>query len=130
VSYNGGYGPAVANLPAPDGSGKRLADAPTTGSTRPPSGPSIPQITAAWAKRNGCTAKTTEESIAADVTRIRWACPTGDDVVLYRVQGGGHSWPGSPFSKSIASAVGPTTDSISANQIMWEFFLAHPLRGN
>jgi polyhydroxybutyrate depolymerase len=130
VSYDGGYGPAVANLPAPDGSGKRIGqDQPAPGSTRPQTGPSIPDITAAWAKRNGCSAKTTDTAIASDVTRIAFACPRGDDVVLYRVQGGGHSWPGSAFSTAVASVVGPTTNSIDANEIMWDFFQAHPLPG-
>ena len=43
--------------------------------------------------------------------------------------GGGHSWPGSEFSKAVAAVVGPTTMSISANELMWKFFQAHPLPG-
>ncbi len=66
---------------------------------------------------------------ASDVTELTYTCPPGADVELYRVQGGGHSWPGSAFSKLIESVVGPTTDSISANEVMWAFFQAHPLRG-
>jgi poly(3-hydroxybutyrate) depolymerase len=31
-------------------------------------------------------------------------------------------------SKSIASVVGCTTMAISADQIMWAFFVAHPFR--
>ena len=41
--------------------------------------------------------------------------------------GGGHSWPGSEFSQAVASVVGPTTMSISADELMWKFFQAHPL---
>jgi polyhydroxybutyrate depolymerase len=44
------------------------------------------------------------------------------------VTGGGHAWPGSPVSKAIAPVVGYTTMAISADQIMWAFFVAHPLR--
>jgi polyhydroxybutyrate depolymerase len=49
-------------------------------------------------------------------------------VELYRVNGGGHAWPGSAASASLASVVGYTTTAISADQIMWAFFAAHPLR--
>jgi polyhydroxybutyrate depolymerase len=62
------------------------------------------------------------------VTLLQWSCPPGADVELYRVTGGGHSWPGSTFSKAIESVVGPTTMSIDANEIMWKFFERHPLR--
>jgi polyhydroxybutyrate depolymerase len=130
VAYNGGYGSAVANLPSPDGSGRRIGqEQPAPGSTRPQTAPSIPAISAAWAKRNGCSATTTDATIASDVTRITFTCPAGDEVVLYRVQGGGHAWPGSQLSKAMAPAVGRTTDSIDADEIMWDFFQAHPLRG-
>jgi polyhydroxybutyrate depolymerase len=140
VAYDGGYGSSVANLPSPDGSGKTIGqsggdrisqgNATTTtapGSTKPPT---IEEITADWAKRNGCSAKRTEEKVASDVTLLAWSCPKGDEAELYRVEGGGHSWPGSAFSKQVASVVGRTTDSISADEIMWRFFRDHPLRGS
>ena len=57
----------------------------------------------------------------------RTACPKDATVELYRVTDGGHSWPGSQFSKSIESVVGKTTFSISANDIIWKFFEKHPL---
>jgi poly(3-hydroxybutyrate) depolymerase len=41
---------------------------------------------------------------------------------------GGHAWPGSEFSKAIAAVVGRTTFSINANELMREFFEAHPIR--
>jgi polyhydroxybutyrate depolymerase len=125
VSYTGGLGPAALKLPAGDGSkdiGQEL------GSGAPQvKGPSIPAITAAWAARNQCAPKAHDTTIASDVTLIAYTCPKGADVELYRVTGGGHAWPGSVFSKGIAAAVGRTTFSISANQIIWRFFQAHPL---
>jgi polyhydroxybutyrate depolymerase len=132
VSYNGGYGSSVANLPSPDGSGKRIgqgaATATTTTAPGTPKPPTIEEITADWAKRNGCSAKKTEKKVASDVTLLAWSCPKGDEAELYRVEGGGHSWPGSAFSKQVASVVGRTTSSISADEIMWKFFQEHPLR--
>jgi polyhydroxybutyrate depolymerase len=124
LAYDGGVGPAAARLPAPDGSGRTLGDLGVLERTR---GPSVPEVVQAWARRNRCTGRATETHVAADVAVLRYACPAGADVELYRVQGGGHSWPGSAFSKQIAAVVGPTTDSISADEVMWDFFRAHPL---
>jgi polyhydroxybutyrate depolymerase len=129
VSYDGGLGPAVANLPDPSGAGK-IGDAASAGaSTTSPGGkgPSIPEITAAWALRNGCKAKAKDTQVTDDVTLISYTCPPGDDVELYRVTGGGHAWPGSPFSEKVAQVIGKTTMTINANDIIWKFFQAHPL---
>lgn len=131
VTYDGGYGTSVANLPNPDGSGRTIGES-GEGTPPPadaPKGPTIEEITALWAERNGCTAKTTESKVATDVTRITWTCPKGGATELYRIEEGGHSWPGSTFSKQVESVVGRTTDSISANEVMWRFFQEHPLDG-
>ena len=119
VSYDGGLGPAVATLPAPEGTG--TIPMPDT------SGPSIPEMTATWAVRNGCDATPSETAVAADVSLLAFDCPPGADVEMYRVANGGHSWPGSDFSSKVASVIGSTTMSISANELMWDFFEAHPL---
>ena len=126
VAYDGGLGPAAAKLPAPDGSGRTLGD---LGARDRPKGPSVPEVLQTWARRNKCTGQASEKQVASDVTELTYTCPPGAEVELYRVQGGGHSWPGSAFSKLVESAIGPTTDSISANEVMWAFFQAHPLRG-
>lgn len=62
--------------------------------------------------------------------RVSYSCPQGADVELYRIEGGGHSWPGSDFSARVESYVGPTTFSIDANEVMWSFFQDHPLTVN
>ena len=127
VPYLGGIGSASLKLPAPDGSHRTLGQVlGKKASTF--KGPTIPENTAAWAKRNGCAPRPTEQTVATRVTLITYSCPKGDAVELYRVTGGGHAWPGSPVSKAIAPFVGYTTMAISADQIMWAFFVAHPLR--
>jgi polyhydroxybutyrate depolymerase len=46
-------------------------------------------------------------------------------VVLYTIQGGGHSWPG---GKPLPQWwVGPTSRSIDATSMMWTFFREHQL---
>jgi polyhydroxybutyrate depolymerase len=45
-------------------------------------------------------------------------------VILYTVEGGGHTWPGGkPLPEWI---VGRTTNEINASRVMWEFFMQHP----
>jgi polyhydroxybutyrate depolymerase len=112
------------NLPAPDGSGKTLGQ---LGAATQKPGPSIPQATTAWAKRNGCSTTPADRTVASDVTLISYACPSNATVELYRVTGGGHAWPGSPVDKELSKLIGPVTFSINANDIMWAFFKAHPL---
>jgi polyhydroxybutyrate depolymerase len=87
----------------------------------------LPKITtwaADWAARNGCT---TSEAIPAkgEVSGIRYTgCKGHADVVLYRIEGGGHTWPGSPIPVLI---LGKTTRDINATETMWTFFEQHPL---
>jgi polyhydroxybutyrate depolymerase len=45
-------------------------------------------------------------------------------VVLIVIEGGGHTWPG---REAQARVLGKSTKNISANDVMWEFFLKHPM---
>ena len=127
VAFDGGLGPQAQVTPANDGTGRMLGE--TSGGKEVARSASMPKIAAAWAKRNDCAAKPRETNIASDVTRVRYRCPNHADVQLYRIAGGGHTWPGSEFSRQIESVLGPTTFSIDANDVMWRFFQDHPLRG-
>jgi polyhydroxybutyrate depolymerase len=88
--------------------------------------PSIPAWTANWARRNRCEPTPVDSVVAPDVTRIEYhSCAAGAAVILYRVDGGGHSWPGGgPLPEWF---VGPTTRRINATSLMWAFFREHPL---
>jgi polyhydroxybutyrate depolymerase len=127
VAFTGGLGPRAQMTSANDGTGRMLGE--KSGGALVASSESMPKIIAAWAKRNHCAAKPKETSVASDVTLVRYRCPKRADVELYRIDGGGHTWPGSEFSRQIESVVGLTTFSINANELMWAFFQAHPLRG-
>jgi polyhydroxybutyrate depolymerase len=87
----------------------------------------IPAFTAAWARRNGCRPESVASTAAPRVARLEYAgCGADAAVVLYSVEGGGHSWPGGgPLPEWF---VGPTSRSVDATRLMWEFFRAHPLR--
>jgi polyhydroxybutyrate depolymerase len=120
VAFGGGLGPAALALP-PDSSGRTVGEKTGFDEERP-----IPTVVAAWAERNRCADQPAERKLASDVTLLRYECPRNADVDFYRVEGGGHTWPGSEFTKQLESLLGPTTFSISANEIMWGFFEAHP----
>ncbi len=125
IAFDGGLGSSVADLPAPDGSGTLGDEIDDTDATE---GPSIPELATAWAERNGCQPELGSERVADDVElQSAVDCPAGGEVELYVVEGGGHTWPGSTLDQSIESIVGPVTMSISANELMWDFFQAHPL---
>ncbi|MCA1826515.1 MAG: PHB depolymerase family esterase [Myxococcales bacterium] len=88
--------------------------------------PGVLAWTREWARRNRCAPNASDSAVAEDVTRRAYRGCAGDaDVVLYTVQGGGHTWPGgTPMPEWF---VGRTSDSIDASSLMWEFFRQHPL---
>jgi polyhydroxybutyrate depolymerase len=87
--------------------------------------PSAPGWAEKWARRNGCASNPIESSVAADVTRRAYVdCVDHADVVLYTLLGGGHTWP--DRTAMLESFVGPTSQSIDATKVMWDFFNAHP----
>jgi polyhydroxybutyrate depolymerase len=123
LAYEGGYGPKVAGLPTPDGTGTLGDLAVAGGSDAVP----VPDRVAAWAARNGCDGEPTETAVADDVTLTDWSECTPGTTRLYTIADGGHSWPGSAFDVGIADIVGPTTASIDATALIWRFFREHPL---
>ena len=85
----------------------------------------IEQFVTSWARRNRCLPPAVESPIAADVTRLDFPGCADTPVVLYRIEGGGHTWPGGGH---IAPwFVGSTTRSIDASSLMWDFFKDRPL---
>ncbi|MCE9527288.1 MAG: prolyl oligopeptidase family serine peptidase [Planctomycetales bacterium] len=86
-----------------------------------------------WVKINGCLGqpKSTQlPHVAKDEMRVirREYGPgkSGAEVVLYLIEGGGHTWPGRQPHREI-EFLGPSTEDISANDLMWSFFEKHPL---
>ena len=49
----------------------------------------------------------------------------GAEVVLFVITGGGHTWPG---RDPRVRFLGKSTQNISANDLMWEFFQRHPMK--
>lgn len=115
--FNGGVGTGVLDAAL----GGEAPAATTT--TAPPDldGAGYPETVLGWAELAGCETAATDESVSDDVIRRTYDCPEDAPVEFLIVEGGGHSWPGSEFSRSIESVVGPTTFDIDASREVWEF---------
>jgi polyhydroxybutyrate depolymerase len=85
-----------------------------------------------WAQANGCpavprtsvVAKKIDDGLA--IKRVAYG-PGRDDseVVLYVIDGGGHTWPG---RVPAARFLGKSALDLSANDLIWEFFRKHPMK--
>ncbi len=112
--FNGGVDMSV--IPGGDAGG-----GPATTAEADLDGEGYPAQVAALAESNGCDPSPIDTEVTAEVVHRVYDCPDGADVEFYIVIGGGHSWPGSEFSQSIADIVGYTTFDIDATRDAWEF---------
>jgi polyhydroxybutyrate depolymerase len=101
----------------------------------PVSGDRGPVLSAAdtftrWAAWNGCpsgvpTVTKLEDRAPDDGTRVRREaltnCRDGSEVVLYAVEGGGHTWPGGQQYLR-ESLIGRTSKDVDASRAIWAFF--------
>lgn len=88
--------------------------------------PGARENVANWAEGNGCDPEPEVDRLGDDVERWTYVgCGEGADVVLHTIEGGGHSWPGSPIQ---VPGLGETTDTIDATQLTLDWFEAHPRR--
>lgn len=86
-----------------------------------------------WVERNGCSAAARvtalEDGDPDDGTRVvveRYqGCAGGSEVALYRVEGGGHTWPGGRQYLP-ERLVGRVSRDVDASRIILEFFAARP----
>jgi polyhydroxybutyrate depolymerase len=91
-----------------------------------------------WRSINGCEAGDAAATDLPDrnphdestVTQIGSRCPKGRDVVLYRVNGGGHRMPGhfpdAYFPKLANGLLGPQNGDIDGADTIWAFFNRFP----
>ncbi len=93
---------------------------------------SVEETIRVWAKNNGCpeTPLVAEpQNLEDDGTSVRrsWYGPgkEGSEVILYTIEGGGHTWPG---RDPRVRFLGKSTREISANDLMWDFFQKHPMK--
>ena len=84
--------------------------------------PPVADTISFWAGHDRCGEATTER-VSADTTRRSHSCPDGVGVTLYTIDGGGHAWPG---GRRAGTGADRPTGTVSATELMWEFFQQHP----
>ncbi len=94
---------------------------------------SAPDSVESWRKIDGCPEQpkiTDLPETTHDGTTVRQAVygpgKDGAEVILVTITGGGHTWPG---QDPILQFLGKSTMNISANDMIWDFFVRHPMNG-
>ena len=92
----------------------------------------VDETVAHWVGTNACgTTPTTEAlpDVEADGTTVErhtyGGCAQEASVVFFRVDGGGHTWPGSPYDFAVIA--GPTSRDMMASQAIVDFLLGFTL---
>jgi polyhydroxybutyrate depolymerase len=87
---------------------------------------SVPVAAQRWAAHDGCKA-TPQVSHESGYTLTAYSgCSSGASVELFALSGEGHEWPGGPHLPAQFTAIlGPQSNAVNANSMMWAFFAAH-----
>jgi polyhydroxybutyrate depolymerase len=82
-----------------------------------------------WAAHDKCAGPIAESTPGPSVHRTRYtACRDAAGVELYAIDEAGHEWPGGPpMPDSVTTPLGPQTNAVDANAVIWRFFADHPL---
>ncbi len=74
-----------------------------------------------WAKHDGCNAEPARQRFSEHVRTVAYSeCDGNAAVVLYVIEGGGHTWPGAID----VPRLGATTHEVNATDEIWSFFVA------
>lgn len=85
--------------------------------------PAVPQMMAAWAARNGCSAVSEITFDQGDMLCETWpGCDAGVEVSLCTIDGGGHCWPGNG-----SCLFGHSSTELHASEVIATMFDAQPL---
>lgn len=82
----------------------------------------IPGEWRGWANHDGCSGSVVQQLTQHVSLLSATGCAAGTDVMLYTIDGGGHTWPGAADN---SGGVGYTTHEIDAAGLAWQFFAAH-----
>lgn len=85
-----------------------------------------------WSARNGCgsssvgadslTGPASGSNAGQSAAWVRWnGCTAGAPVVLRRLTGAGHAWPGMPMTPALVAQLGPGTTLINLEAEIWAF---------
>jgi len=114
----------TADSVAPYEGGRRRGVRARLMTIRNPAGPALGVDAWArfWVAANGALDEPEVTSLPPDTTIRAWHGPSpASDVVFYRVEGGGHAWPGCRIWYPDV-LFGRTTRTFDATRVIWEFF--------
>jgi polyhydroxybutyrate depolymerase len=86
-----------------------------------------------WVTFNKCPSKPAEIKKIVKAEMYRYGpCQDGNEVVLWNLEDGGHTWPGGKVVPNVEllglGKMGNVNRDIKASDLMWEFFKKHPLK--
>lgn len=80
-----------------------------------------------WIRRNQCPLVPEITAVGEEVVCERYGpCQWGTEVMLCRIEGGGHTWPGG-WQYLPEVLIGKTNRELNASDAIWGFFVKHPL---
>lgn len=80
---------------------------------------SAEEVARLWGEHNGCDTTPAAAQVSEHVRTTSYTnCTNSAEAILYTIDGGGHTWPGSIN----VPRLGPVTDEIDATALIWEFF--------
>jgi len=98
---------------------------------------SVDEVLNFWKNKNKCSGKyketvfphknPAEESLTTAQLYVNDTCKNNSEVSILKIEGGGHTWPGSPTSVRIETFLGKTNYDVEGNDIIWDFFSKHHL---
>jgi polyhydroxybutyrate depolymerase len=95
---------------------------------------SLQETAKKWTDLDACSSKPEVSTLAdkaGDGTTIRReafrGCKGGAEVIVYTVEGGGHTWPGGK-PRGPESILGKTSGNMDASEVLWQFFSKHSQR--
>lgn len=96
---------------------------------------SVAETVKFWVAKDQCPAPPLNTQLPdrdpSDGTTVRkevyGGCKDGTEVLLYAIEGGGHTWPGG-IQYLPVSVIGRTSREFNASELIWQFFKEHSLK--
>ena len=81
-----------------------------------------------WLEVDGIKSKKPKADKVGNAAKISYGKgANGAEVVLWKLEGGGHTWPGGRFGFLKKKVLGEMNMNVSASRRMWDFFCKHPM---
>src|SRR5579862_8656411 len=80
-----------------------------------------------WVEHNRCSPKPKITDVAQGIRKETYRGRNGADVLVYKIEGGGHTWPGGREVLPVA-LVGETNHTLNASQEIWNFCKSHSIK--